>query len=60
MINRYVVKLRERMGNPFAVSTREIAEMVIRIFGGASEPVFEPLPEDDPERRCPGRCSDRR
>jgi hypothetical protein len=60
LISRFVVKLRERIGNPFAVSTREIAEMVIRIVGGASEPVFEPLPEDDPERGCPGRCPDRR
>ena len=48
------------MGNPFAVSAREIAEMVIRFFGSASELVFEPLPEDDPERRCPDKCPDRR
>jgi len=41
------------MGNPFEVSVREIAEMVIRIFGSGSELVFDPLPEDDLKRRCP-------
>ena len=55
MISRFADKLRERMGNPSAVSAREIAGTVIRIFGGASEPVFEPLPEDDPNRGCPAR-----
>jgi hypothetical protein len=33
-------------------TVREIAEMVIEISG--SEFVHEPLPEDDPKRRCPG------
>ena len=31
----------------------EIAEMIIEISGSSSELVYEPLPEDDPKRRCP-------
>jgi nucleoside-diphosphate-sugar epimerase len=31
----------------------EIAQMVIELCGGESELVHEPLPEDDPKRRCP-------
>jgi nucleoside-diphosphate-sugar epimerase len=27
--------------------------MIVEISGSASELVFEPLPEDDPKRRCP-------
>jgi nucleoside-diphosphate-sugar epimerase len=32
---------------------REIAEMVIELSRSGSELVHEPLPEDDPKRRCP-------
>ena len=53
MVSHFVDKPRERMGNPFEVSVREIAEMVIRIFGSGSELVFEPLSEDDLKRSCP-------
>jgi dTDP-glucose 4,6-dehydratase len=41
------------VGNPQERTVREIAEMIIDISGGGSELVFEPLPEDDPKRRCP-------
>jgi len=41
------------VGNPTELTVREIAELVIRISGSESELVHEPLPEDDPKRRCP-------
>jgi dTDP-glucose 4,6-dehydratase len=41
------------IGNPVEYSVREVAEMVIGLSGSRSEIVHEPLPEDDPRRRCP-------
>jgi dTDP-glucose 4,6-dehydratase len=41
------------LGNPQEMSVREIAEMIIELSGSGSGIVFEPLPEDDPRRRCP-------
>src|SRR5215210_8465840 len=41
------------IGNPKEYSVREVAEMVIELSGSRSEIVHEPLPEDDPRRRCP-------
>jgi dTDP-glucose 4,6-dehydratase len=41
------------IGNPQEHTVREIAEMVIELSGSAGEIVYEPLPEDDPKRRCP-------
>jgi dTDP-glucose 4,6-dehydratase len=41
------------IGNPVEYSVREVAEMIIRLSGSRSEIVHEPLPEDDPRRRCP-------
>jgi dTDP-glucose 4,6-dehydratase len=41
------------IGNPHEMSVLEIARMIIEISGSPSELVFEPLPEDDPKRRCP-------
>jgi UDP-glucuronate decarboxylase len=46
------------IGNPHEMSVLEIAQMIIEISkeissGSESELVFEPLPEDDPKRRCP-------
>jgi dTDP-glucose 4,6-dehydratase len=41
------------IGNPQEHTVREIAEMVIELSGSAGEIVHEPLPEDDPKRRCP-------
>jgi dTDP-glucose 4,6-dehydratase len=41
------------LGNPQEYTVREIAGMVIELSGSESELVHEPLPEDDPRRRCP-------
>jgi dTDP-glucose 4,6-dehydratase len=41
------------IGNPQEHTVREIAEMIVEISGGESELTHEPLPEDDPKRRCP-------
>ena len=41
------------VGNPVEFTVREIAEMIIEISGHECQLVFEPLPEDDPKRRCP-------
>ena len=41
------------LGNPVEHTVREIAEMVIELSGSRSEIVYQPLPPDDPRRRCP-------
>jgi dTDP-glucose 4,6-dehydratase len=41
------------VGNPVEYTVREIAQIIIEISGNGSELVYEPLPEDDPKRRCP-------
>lgn len=41
------------VGNPGELSVREVAELVIDLLASRSEMVFEPLPDDDPTRRCP-------
>ena len=41
------------VGNPQEMRVREIAELVRELSGGQSSIVYEPLPEDDPRRRCP-------
>ncbi|HET7271470.1 MAG TPA: UDP-glucuronic acid decarboxylase family protein [Rubrobacter sp.] len=41
------------IGNPVEYSVREVAEMVIGLSGSRSRILYEPLPEDDPRRRCP-------
>jgi dTDP-glucose 4,6-dehydratase len=41
------------IGNPKEHTVGEIAEMIIEISGSESELVHQPLPEDDPKRRCP-------
>ncbi len=46
------------IGNPHEMTVREIAEIIIEISteissGSPGELVFQPLPEDDPKRRCP-------
>jgi dTDP-glucose 4,6-dehydratase len=52
-----LMKSQERrpvnIGNPHEMSVLEIAETIVEISGSESEMVFEPLPEDDPKRRCP-------
>jgi dTDP-glucose 4,6-dehydratase len=41
------------IGNPIEQTVHEVAEMVIELSGSKSGIVHEPLPEDDPKRRCP-------
>jgi dTDP-glucose 4,6-dehydratase len=41
------------IGSPVEYTVREIAEMVIELSGSHSEIVYQPLPGDDPRRRCP-------
>ena len=41
------------IGNPVEYTVREIAEMIIELSGSRSEIVYQPLPRDDPRRRCP-------
>jgi dTDP-glucose 4,6-dehydratase len=46
-------RLPVNLGNPQEMGVRETAEMILELSGSGSEIVFEPLPEDDPNRRCP-------
>ncbi len=41
------------LGNPEEVSILQLAEAIIRVTRSKSSIVFEPLPEDDPQRRQP-------
>lgn len=41
------------LGNPEELTVLELAERIIRLVNPALEVVYAPLPEDDPQRRCP-------
>jgi UDP-glucuronate decarboxylase len=41
------------IGNPDERTVLELARLVLELTGSSSELVFEPLPTDDPTRRCP-------
>jgi UDP-glucuronate decarboxylase len=41
------------IGNPDERTVLELAKIVLELTGSTSEIVFEPLPTDDPSRRCP-------
>lgn len=41
------------LGNPDERTIKEIAELIIKLTGSNSEISFQPLPKDDPVRRCP-------
>jgi dTDP-glucose 4,6-dehydratase len=41
------------IGNPLEITILEFAERVRSYFPNAEPIVFEPLPQDDPKRRCP-------
>ena len=41
------------VGNPDERTMLELAHLVLEITGSSSDIVFEPLPTDDPTRRCP-------
>ena len=41
------------LGNPHECTVLELAETIIAMCNSRSEIVFQPLPNDDPSRRCP-------
>jgi dTDP-glucose 4,6-dehydratase len=41
------------IGNPVEFTVLELASLVLEVTGSPAELVFEPLPVDDPTRRCP-------
>ena len=41
------------IGNPEEITVKELAEKIIQITETSSSILFEPLPQDDPTRRCP-------
>ncbi len=41
------------LGNPHEITMLDLARKIIQITGSKSSIAFEPLPEDDPQRRCP-------
>jgi UDP-glucuronate decarboxylase len=41
------------LGNPHEITVAELATRVIDMTGSASRIVHRPLPQDDPQRRCP-------
>jgi len=40
-------------GNPQEYSILELGQRILKLTGSKSKIVFEPLPQDDPERRQP-------
>jgi dTDP-glucose 4,6-dehydratase len=45
--------LPTNVGNPQEITILEFAERIRKHFDNAPSIVFEPLPQDDPKRRCP-------
>ena len=41
------------LGNPKEYSILEIAQKILDLIGSKSKIIFQPLPQDDPERRKP-------
>ena len=41
------------LGNPTEFTILELAQHVLRLLGSQAQPVFQPLPQDDPRQRCP-------
>ena len=41
------------LGNPREFTIRQLAELVVEITGTRSKIIYQPLPQDDPIRRCP-------
>jgi UDP-glucuronate decarboxylase len=41
------------MGNPAEITIGQLAREIVELTGSKSEIVFQPLPNDDPTRRCP-------
>jgi UDP-glucuronate decarboxylase len=41
------------LGNPYEITILELANRVVRMTGSRSNIVHRPMPQDDPQRRCP-------
>ncbi len=41
------------LGNPTEFTILELAQHVLHLVGSDAEPIFKPLPQDDPRQRCP-------
>lgn len=41
------------VGNPSEITIAELAKKIIELTGSKSKLIFQPLPEDDPVKRCP-------
>jgi UDP-glucuronate decarboxylase len=41
------------LGNPTEFTILELAQHVLHLVGSDAEPLFKPLPQDDPRQRCP-------
>jgi UDP-glucuronate decarboxylase len=41
------------VGNPHECTVLELAELIISLINSSSRIIFQPLPSDDPVRRCP-------
>ncbi len=41
------------IGNPHEVTILELAELIRKLVGSSSEIIFKPLPQNDPQKRCP-------
>lgn len=41
------------LGNPEEISIRSLAEQVLKLTGSRSSLIYQPLPADDPQQRCP-------
>ena len=41
------------LGNPHEMNIGEIADLILRLTGSSSPIVYYPLPQDDPQQRCP-------
>jgi dTDP-glucose 4,6-dehydratase len=48
------------IGNPHEITILEFAERIRDLLGATTPIVFEPLPQDDPKRRCPDISKARR
>jgi len=41
------------LGNPAEFTMRQLAELTVKLVGGKSKIIFQPLPADDPRQRRP-------
>ena len=41
------------LGNPVEISIKQLATEIIELIGSKSKIIYQPLPQDDPQQRCP-------